>query len=95
MDGADEIDASLAMIKFSDESKLIVRQKSIVDIKGSVSGRQILDRHGRVLDDLTRLGVAQRALGSGTVMRASYAGSGATCRSAKSALHWLRTLPRS
>jgi hypothetical protein len=38
-------ESSLAMIKFSDESKLIVRQKSIVDIKGQVSGRQILDRN--------------------------------------------------
>jgi hypothetical protein len=35
---------SLAMIKFADETKLIVRQKSLVDIKGQVSGRQILDR---------------------------------------------------
>lgn len=38
-------ESSLAMIKFSDETKLIVRQKSIVDIKGEVSGRQILDRN--------------------------------------------------
>jgi hypothetical protein len=38
-------DASLAMIKFADDSKLIVRQKSIVDIKGTVSGKQILDRN--------------------------------------------------
>ena len=38
-------DQSLAMIKFADETKLIVRQKSIVDIKGTVSGKQILDRN--------------------------------------------------
>jgi len=38
-------DASLAMIKFADDSKLIVRQKSIVDIKGEVRGKQILDRN--------------------------------------------------
>jgi hypothetical protein len=37
-------DNSLAMIKFADETKLIVRQKSLVDIKGQVSGKQILDR---------------------------------------------------
>ncbi len=38
-------ESSLAMIKFADNSKLIVRQKSIVDIKGEVRGRQILDRN--------------------------------------------------
>ncbi|MBI4428678.1 MAG: FecR domain-containing protein, partial [Ignavibacteriales bacterium] len=37
-------DGSLAVIKFADDSKLIVRPKSIVDIKGQVQGRQILDR---------------------------------------------------
>lgn len=36
--------ASLAIIKFQDDSKLIVRQKSIVTIKGKVQGKQILDR---------------------------------------------------
>jgi len=35
---------SLAIIKFQDDSKLIVRQKSIVNIKGQVQGKQILDR---------------------------------------------------
>ena len=35
---------SLAIIKFQDDSKLIVRQKSIVSIKGQVQGKQILDR---------------------------------------------------
>ncbi len=38
-------ESSLAMIKFADNSKLIVRQKSIVDIKGEVRGKQILDRN--------------------------------------------------
>jgi hypothetical protein len=37
-------ESSLAMIKFADETKLIVRPKSLVDIKGQVSGKQILDR---------------------------------------------------
>jgi hypothetical protein len=37
-------DQSLAIIKFQDDSKLIVRPKSIVDIKGEVQGKQILDR---------------------------------------------------
>ena len=37
-------DGSLAIIKFQDDSKLIVRQKSLVNIKGQVQGKQILDR---------------------------------------------------
>lgn len=35
---------SFAIIKFLDESKLVVREKSIAQIKGEVQGRQILDR---------------------------------------------------
>jgi hypothetical protein len=35
---------SLALIRFADESKLLVREKSIVEIKGQVQGRQIIDR---------------------------------------------------
>ncbi len=35
---------SLALIRFADESKLLVREKSIVEIKGKVQGRQIVDR---------------------------------------------------
>jgi hypothetical protein len=35
---------SFAMIKFPDETKIIVRQNSVVEIKGQVQGRQILDR---------------------------------------------------
>jgi len=35
---------SIAVIKFQDNSKLVVRQKSIAQIKGEVQGRQILDR---------------------------------------------------
>jgi hypothetical protein len=37
-------DKSIALIRFTDESKLIVREKSIVEIKGTVAGKQILDR---------------------------------------------------
>ncbi|HLF19520.1 MAG TPA: FecR family protein [Bacteroidota bacterium] len=37
-------DGSLAIIKFQDDSKLIVRPKSLVNIKGQVQGKQILDR---------------------------------------------------
>lgn len=35
---------SLALIRFADETKLIVRSKSIVEIKGQVEGRRITDR---------------------------------------------------
>jgi hypothetical protein len=35
---------SIAVIKFLDKSKLVVREKSIAEIKGEVQGRQILDR---------------------------------------------------
>jgi hypothetical protein len=38
-------EGSLAMIRFADETKLVVRQKSIVEIKGQVQGKQILDRN--------------------------------------------------
>lgn len=37
--------SSLALIRFADETKLLVREKSIVEIKGQVQGRQILDRN--------------------------------------------------
>ncbi len=36
---------SLTMIMFSDQTRLVVRQKSIVEIKGEVEGKQILDRN--------------------------------------------------
>ncbi|MCX7984070.1 MAG: FecR family protein [Bacteroidetes bacterium] len=36
---------SLAMILFADQSKLIVREKSIVTIQGEVQGRQIVNRN--------------------------------------------------
>jgi len=35
---------SFAMIKFPDETKIIVRQNSIVQVKARVQGRQVLDR---------------------------------------------------
>jgi FecR protein len=35
---------SIAVIKFQDNSKLVVREKSIAQIKGQAQGRQILDR---------------------------------------------------
>jgi hypothetical protein len=35
---------SIAVIKFVDNSKLVVREKSIAEIKGEVQGKQILDR---------------------------------------------------
>ncbi|HLF19749.1 MAG TPA: FecR family protein [Bacteroidota bacterium] len=35
---------SFALIKFSDETKLLVREKSEVEIKGQVQGKQVLDR---------------------------------------------------
>jgi len=35
---------SVALIRFADETKLIVREKSIVEIKGQVQGREILSR---------------------------------------------------
>ena len=35
---------SFALIKFSDETKLLVREKSEVEIRGQVQGKQILDR---------------------------------------------------
>jgi len=37
--------SSLALIRFADETKLLVREKSIVEIKGQVQGKQILDRN--------------------------------------------------
>jgi hypothetical protein len=37
-------DKSLAMIKFADESKVAVREKSIITIQGEVSGNKILNR---------------------------------------------------
>lgn len=36
---------SLALVRFSDETKLLIREKSIVEIKGQVEGKQILDRN--------------------------------------------------
>jgi len=36
---------SLALIKFSDESKVAVREKSVITIQGEVEGRQILNRN--------------------------------------------------
>ncbi len=36
---------SFAMIKFPDETKIIVRQNSIVQVKAQVQGRQVLDRN--------------------------------------------------
>ena len=36
---------SFALIKFSDETKLVVREKTEVEIKGQVQGKQILDRN--------------------------------------------------
>ncbi len=35
---------SFAMIKFPDETKIIVRQNSVVEVKAQVQGRQVLDR---------------------------------------------------
>lgn len=35
---------SIAVIKFVDNSKLVVRERSIAEIKGQVEGKQILDR---------------------------------------------------
>jgi len=35
---------SFAMIKFPDETKIIVRQNSVVSVKAQVRGRQVLDR---------------------------------------------------
>lgn len=35
---------SVALIKFSDETKLLIREKSEVEIKGTVQGKQVLDR---------------------------------------------------
>ncbi len=45
---------SLAMISFADQSKLILREKSIVTIKGEVKGKEILSRsvhmdHGNMI----------------------------------------------
>ncbi|MBM4167826.1 MAG: FecR domain-containing protein [Ignavibacteria bacterium] len=37
-------DKSVALIRFADETKLIVREKSIVEIKGQVQGKEILSR---------------------------------------------------
>lgn len=36
---------SLALIKFADETKLLVREKTEVEIKGQIQGKQILDRN--------------------------------------------------
>ncbi len=36
---------SLALVRFSDETKLLIREKSVVEIKGQVEGKQILDRN--------------------------------------------------
>ncbi len=36
---------SVAVVLFSDQSKLIVREKSIAEIKGQVQGKQVLDRN--------------------------------------------------
>lgn len=36
---------SVAVVLFADQSKLIVREKSIAEIKGQVQGKQILDRN--------------------------------------------------
>lgn len=38
-------EGSLAMIMFADQTRLVVRQKSIVEIRGNVEGKQILDRN--------------------------------------------------
>lgn len=50
---------SVALIKFVDNSKLIVREKSIVEIKGTVQGREVLDRdvhmtRGRITFNVTK-----------------------------------------
>jgi len=36
---------SFALIKFSDETKLVVRELTVVEIKGQIQGKQILDRN--------------------------------------------------
>ncbi|HEY4613797.1 MAG TPA: FecR domain-containing protein [Bacteroidota bacterium] len=36
---------SFALIKFADETKLLVREKTEVEIKGQIQGKQILDRN--------------------------------------------------
>jgi hypothetical protein len=38
-------ESSLAMIMFADQTRLVVRPKSIVEIKGQTQGKQILDRN--------------------------------------------------
>ncbi|MEX0602470.1 MAG: FecR family protein [Bacteroidota bacterium] len=35
---------SIALIQFSDQTKLILREKSIAEIKGQIQGREIIDR---------------------------------------------------
>jgi len=35
---------AVALIKFADDSKVLVREKSIIEIKGTVQGRQLLNR---------------------------------------------------
>lgn len=52
-------DKSYALIRFADETKLLVRQKSIVEIRGRVEGRRIVDRNvhttrGRVAFDVKK-----------------------------------------
>ena len=53
------MDKSLALIKFSDESKVIVREKSLLTVQGEVEGRRILNRdiyieHGRAVFDIKK-----------------------------------------
>jgi hypothetical protein len=53
------MDNSLALIKFSDESKVIVREKSLLTVQGEVEGRRILNRdiyieHGRAVFDIKK-----------------------------------------
>lgn len=55
---------SFAMIKFPDDTKIIVRQNSIVSIKAQVQGRQVLDRsiymqRGNVAFDVKRQATEQ------------------------------------
>lgn len=52
-------DKSYALIRFADETKLLVRQKSVVEIRGRVEGRRIVDRNvhttrGRVAFDVKK-----------------------------------------
>jgi hypothetical protein len=50
---------SLAVIKFADESQVIVREKSVLTVQGEVEGKRILSRdvfleHGRVVFDVKK-----------------------------------------